>query len=204
MDAYVYAATGAFPSPFRERPMKLRNLRLIGITLAVLACWWFATSKSPLPSPVSANAEPPEQATAVSAETTQACQSVVYQIVAIQQFVMDEKLSSPFAAMDELVAQEHRIDASKCPTDFRQAMARLVSTETTARTHASMDQTGNADEALLARMEMFATQGPSTRGSVPALNDNDETFSEAQRQDLAGIRSALLNLAQMARKYGVK
>ena len=33
--------------------MKPNNLRLIGISLAVLACWWCASVKTPLPSAAS-------------------------------------------------------------------------------------------------------------------------------------------------------
>lgn len=114
--------------------MKPHKLRLIAIALAALSCWWCATSNSPLPSPRTADAAPSPRTNFVSPETTRACQSVVYQMVTIQQFVSDEKLPSPMAAMDELVAQEYRIDTSKCPTDFRLAVMRLVMAEDSART----------------------------------------------------------------------
>jgi hypothetical protein len=184
--------------------MKSHKLRLIAVTLAAMACWWCATSNSPLPSPRSAEAAPSPRINSVSPETTRACQSVVYQMVTIQQFVMDEKLSSPAAAMDELVAQEYRIDTSKCPTDFRMATARFITTENSACIHANMDQTGNAREVLVAGMEMLATHGLSAGRSLQSLNGYNEKIADEQKQDLANIQSAQLDLAQMAMKYGVK
>jgi hypothetical protein len=187
--------------------MKPHKLRLIAIACAALACLWCATSRSPLPSPLSAIAEPSPQITPVSAQTTQACQSVVYQMVTIQQLVMDEKQSRtirPLAPMDELVAQEYRINTSKCPTDFRLAVMRFVMAEDSARVHAHMDRTGNADEALVASMETVATHGLSAIKSLRSLNDYNEKIADEQKRDLANIQSALLDFAQVAMKYGVK
>jgi hypothetical protein len=184
--------------------MKQYRLRLIAIALAGLACWWCATSSSPLPSPRSADAAPSPRTNFVSPETTRACQSVIYQVVTIQQFVMDEKLSSPVAAMDELVAQEYRIDTSKCPTDFRMAMARFVAAENSACIHASMDNTGKAHEVLVAGMEILATHGLSAGNSLQSPDNYNEKIADEQKQDLANIQSAQLDLAQVAIKYGVK
>jgi hypothetical protein len=184
--------------------MKPHKLRLIGITLAVLACWWCASYKSPLPSPESVIAAPSPQPNPFSPETTRACQSVIYQIVTIQQFVMDQKLSNPMAAMDEMVAEEYRIDTSKCPTDFRLATGRFVAAENSAYIHASMDKTGKAREALVAGFEILATRGLSTGKSLQSLNNYDEKIADEQKQDLANIQSAQSDLAQLAMKYGVK
>ena len=87
----------AFPVSFSGAlQMKPHKLRLIGITLAALACWWCRIVKSPLPSPV-IGCRPVSAAKFLLPETTRACQSVIYQIVTIQQFVMDQKLSNPMA-----------------------------------------------------------------------------------------------------------
>ena len=187
--------------------MTPHKLRLIAIALAALACWWCATSNSPLPSPRSADAAPSPRTNFVSPETTRACQSVVYQMVTIQQFVMDEKQSRtirPLAAMDELVAQEYRIDTSKCPTDFRLATMRFIMAEDSARVHAHMDRTGKADDALVAGMEILATHGLSAGKSLQSMNNYNEKIADEQKQDLANIQSALLDFAQLAMKYGVK
>jgi hypothetical protein len=180
--------------------MKPHKLRLIGITLAILACWWCASKRSPLPSPESVSAAPTPQANAVSPAVSRACQSVVYQIVTIQQFVMDQKLSSPVAALDELVAEEYRIDTSKCPTDFRMAIARFVTAENSARIHAGVDKTGNACSELVAAIETITTRGMST----PSWNNTTEKIGNHQNQDLANIQSAQSDLTQLAMKYGVK
>jgi hypothetical protein len=184
--------------------MKSHKLRLFAIALAVLTCWWCATYKSPLPSPDSASAAASQDTNAVSAQTTQACQAVVDQMVSIQQFVMDEKLSNRVAAMDELVAQEYRIDASKCPADFRLAISRIVSAENSARMRTNTDQSGNANEALLAGMEIFATRGPSAGKSVQSSSAYSEKIADNQNQDLSNVRSALRDFVQLATKYGVK
>jgi hypothetical protein len=177
--------------------MKSHKLRLFAIALAVLTCWWCATYKSPLPSPDSASAAASQDTNAVSAQTTQACQAVVDQMVSIQQFVMDEKLSNRVAAMDELVAQEYRIDASKCPADFRLAISRIVSAENSARMRTNTDQSGNANEA-------FATRGPSAGKSVQSSSAYSEKIADNQNQDLSNVRSALRDFVQLATKYGVK
>jgi hypothetical protein len=125
--------------------MKTKNLRLIGIAMASGACWWCATARSPLPSPVSALAAPNAR---VNAETAHACQSVVYQMVAIQQIVKDERQSGtirPLAAMDELVGEESRIDTSKCPDDFRQAYSHFVGAEDSWRNHVYGDMIGKSE-----------------------------------------------------------
>jgi hypothetical protein len=184
--------------------MKSHKLRLVAIATAILACWWCASNRSPLPSPSSADAAASRDATAAAAETTQACQAVVDRMVTIQQFVMDEKLSNRVAAMDELVAQENRIDASKCPADFRLAVSRIVTTENSARTHANADQSGNANEALLAGMEIFATRNASANKSAQSQGVYNEKITDDQNQDLANVRSALRDFVQLATKYGVK
>jgi hypothetical protein len=184
--------------------MTPHKLRLIAIAVAAVACWWCATSSFLLPSPRSADAAPSPQANAEASETTRACQSVVYQMVAIQQFVIDEKLPSSVAAMDEMVAQEYRIDTSKCPTDFRLAIARFVTTENSARIRATTDETGNADKELVTGMEMLATHGLSSVKSLQSPNDSNDRIANEQKQDLANIQSAQTDLAQLATKYGVK
>jgi hypothetical protein len=152
-------------------------------------------------------ATPPPQANVVSAETTQVCQAVVDQLATIQRIVLEEKRSrtiKPQAANDELVAQEYRIDTSKCPTDFRMAELRFVTAEDSARIHAHMDRTGKAEEILGAAVSLYATGGLSAPKSIRSWNDYNEKIADEQKQDLANMQSAFLDFAQVAMSYGVK
>jgi hypothetical protein len=152
-------------------------------------------------------AAPPPQANSVSAETTQACQAVVVQLATIQRIVLEEKQSrtiKPQAANDELVAQEYRIDTSKCPTDFRMAELRFVTAEDSARIHAHMDRTGKAEEILGAAVSVYATGGLAAPRSIQSWNAYNEKIADEQKQDLANIQSAFLDFAQVAMSYGVK
>lgn len=106
--------------------------------------------------------------------------------------------------MGELVAQESRIDTSKCPTDFRMAELRFVTAEDAMCMHTHMDKTGNAEELLDAAMGTVATKGLSAGKSLQSWNDYNEKITDEQKQDLANMQSALLDLSQVAMKYGVK
>jgi phage FluMu gp28-like protein len=106
--------------------------------------------------------------------------------------------------MDELVAQQSRIDTSKCPNDFRMAVLRYVTAEDTACIHANMDRTGKAGEVLGAAVAFFATSGLSAPRSIESMTDYQEKISDEQKQDLANIQSTMLNLVQIAMNYGVK
>ena len=57
--------------------MTSHRLRLIGIALAALACWWCATRNSPLPAPASALVAPP-QASPVSPESGQSNAAIAH------------------------------------------------------------------------------------------------------------------------------
>jgi len=152
-------------------------------------------------------AAPPPQSNVVPAETTQACQSVLSQIVMIQQILIDEKQSrtiKPLAAFDELVAQEVRIDTSKCPTDFRMAVLRFVAAEDAMRAHLHMDRTGQAEEVLSAAAAFVANHGLSAPRSNQSLSQYHEKISDEQKRDLANIQSTMLDVVQMAMNYGVK
>lgn len=152
-------------------------------------------------------AAPPPQSNVVAAETTEACQAVLSQIVTIQQILIDEKRSRTIKSqtpMGELVAQESRIDTSKCPTDFRMAELRFVTAEDAMCMHTHMDKTGNAEELLDAAMGTVATKGLSAGKSLQSWNDYNEKITDEQKQDLANMQSALLDLSQVAMKYGVK
>jgi hypothetical protein len=162
--------------------------------------------RAPLPPTAQAAVAPP-QVNVVSAEITQACQVVVAQMATIQRILLDEKQAkaiTPQAAMDELVAQEYRIDTSKCPPDFGMAVLRFVTIEDSARIHAHMDKTGRADEILAALVGVVATRGLSACKSIQSWNDYNEKIADEQKQDLSNMQSAFLDLAQVAMKYGVK
>jgi len=157
--------------------------------------------------PPSARAAAPPQANVVPAETTQACQAVVEQMVTIQRVLVDEERSRTIkrlAALDELVAQEYLIDTSKCPTDFRMAVLRFVAAEDAMCIRAHMDKTGKAEEILGAAVEIFATKGLSAGKSLQSIIGYYESVAGDQKQDLANIQSAMLDLVQAAMNYGVK
>jgi hypothetical protein len=160
-----------------------------------------------MPERAQAAVAPPQQANVVPAETTQDCQAVAAQIVAIQQTILAEKRSGQLkglAPLDVLVAQEYQIDTSKCPADFRMAVLHFVAAEDVARIHAHMDRTGRLGEALTACVEVAASRGLAIGKATQSWNAYNQKITDEQKQDLANIQSALLDFAQVAMKYGVK
>lgn len=156
------------------------------------------------PMPQTAQAATPSQASTVSPDTTQACQAVINQMVMIQRITADEMRSAKgncLAALDECVAQEYQIDTSYCPADFRMAVLRFVVAEDSARIHAHMDKSGQTEAALAACFEMMT---PRFMSAPKSLVGYDEKIADDQKQDLAKIQSAGLDLVQVAMKYGVK
>jgi hypothetical protein len=186
--------------------MTSHKLRMVGIGLAALACWWCASRNSPVPSPASMLVAP-EQAPDVAPETTAACQSVVNQMATIRRVVNNELQSGTIkadAANDELVDQELQIDTSKCPTDFRIALLRFITSEDAARMHAHTDKTGRCDEALATGIEILATHGVASGKTLQPWNDLNQMVTDDQKQDFSNMQSAYLNFAQAAAKYDVK
>jgi hypothetical protein len=144
------------------------------------------------------------RANAVPTETTQACQDVIDQMIAMQRTSMDKKRSGsvkPMTADDQLVAQEYQLDMSKCPEDFQLALFRFMMTEDTARLHAHMDKTGNSEKVIGAVIEGVATKGFSASKSLISYN---EKVTDQQKKDLAKIETAWQDVVKTAKKYGVK
>lgn len=104
-------------------------------------------------------------------------------------------------AFDECVAQQYQIDTSSCPADFRLAVLHFVAAEDSARVHAHMDKTGQAEPALAACFEMMT---PRFSSAPQSIVNSDVKVPDEQRQDLAKIQSAGLDLVQAAMRYGVK
>jgi hypothetical protein len=168
---------------------------LVAVVVAVFFGQW--------PMPQQAQAAPPP----ISLETTQACHGVVEEIVTIQQTVLNERRAGilrGLAPLDAIVAQEFQINTSRCPSDFRMAAMRFIAAEDSARIHAHMDRTGKLGEALTAGVEVFASHGFAIGKAAQSLDAYNQKIADEQKQDLANIQATLLDLAQVAMKYGVK
>ncbi|HEX4052968.1 MAG TPA: hypothetical protein VHX86_01755 [Tepidisphaeraceae bacterium] len=156
------------------------------------------------PEPQTAQASTSPQSPAVSPDVTQACQAVINQMVMIQRITADEMRATGrrfLPTFDECVAQEYQIDTSSCPADFRLAVLHFVAAEDSARVHAHMDKTGQAEAALAACFEMM---GPRFVSAPQSMVGSDAKVADEQRQDLAKIQSAGLDLVQASMRYGVK
>jgi len=128
-------------------------------------------------------------------------------MIAMRQAAMDKKRTgqvTPLTADDQLVAQEYQLDMKKCPADFQLTLFRFMMTEDTARLHAHMDPTGKAEKILGAVIEDVATHGFSAGTSLQVPIDYDEKTADQQKKDVAKIQAALLDVAHVAMKYGVK
>jgi hypothetical protein len=139
--------------------------------------------------------------------TTQACQAVIDQMIAMRQAAIDKKRSGkvkPLAADDQMVAQEYQLDMKKCPEDFQLTLFRFMITEDTARLHAHTDPTGNSEKILGAIIESVATHGFSARESFQITIDSDEKTADRQKKDLEKMQTALLDVEHVAKKYGAK
>jgi hypothetical protein len=158
-------------------------------------------------TPESADASPSLPASPqVTPDKTQGCQAVIRQIITIQQTVISQKHSGDLLAtpFDAIVARESQIDTSQCPADFRAAMTHFVAAETIASFNARMDRTGELDRALTAIVETSATHGFAAPRALAAWDAYSQKVAEDRKQDFANIQSALVDLADVASKYGVK
>jgi hypothetical protein len=102
------------------------------------------------------------------------------------------------------VAQEYQIDTSSCPADFRMAVLRLIAAEDAARQHAHMYTTAKQEIGLETLIGCFAGEPFVVASGVKSAVNYNQKIADEQKQDLAKIQSALLDLAQVAMKYGVK
>jgi len=164
---------------------------VITVALAVFG------SRRSMPQTAQAAAQQP-QSNVVPAETTQACQAVMNQITVIQRIVTSEQQAgqlTPLAEVDALVSQETLIETSKCPADFRMSEMRLIGAESTLSRDAHMDTGKRGDGAARLLFDFWAHQSPYEHA--------DKVADEIKR-DLDAIQSAILDLDQVAMKYGVK
>jgi hypothetical protein len=158
-------------------------------------------------TPESADASPSlPTSPQVTPDNTQGCQAVIRQIITIQQTVISQKHSGDLLAtpFDTIVARESQIDTSQCPADFRAAMTHFVAAETIASFNARMDRTGELDRALTAIVETSSTYGFAAPRALAAWDAYGQSVPEDQKQDFANIQSALVDLADVASKYGAK
>ena len=141
-----------------------------------------------------------------SPDNTQACRGVIQQIITIQQTVVSQKHSGKLVEtpFDAIVARESQIDTSQCPADFRSAMTHFVAAETIASFNARMDQTGELDRALTAIVETSAACGFAAPRTLSAWDPYGQKVDDDRKQDFANIQSALVDLADVASKYGAK
>jgi hypothetical protein len=155
-------------------------------------------------TPESADASPASPQN--SSQPAQACQSVIQRIMTIQQTVIAQKRAGNLAQtpIDAIVAQESQIDTSQCPQDFRTAVTHFVAAETIASFNARMDPTGRLDRALTAVLQTSATDGFAAPKALAAWDAYSQKVADDQKQDFANIQSALLDLVDVAGKYGVK
>ncbi|HEY1922807.1 MAG TPA: hypothetical protein VGG44_08565 [Tepidisphaeraceae bacterium] len=147
------------------------------------------------------------RANLVPSETTQACQDVINQMIAMQQATLDKKRLTkinPLTADDQLVAQEYQLDMSKCPADFQLAMFRFMMTEDTARLHAHRDKTSQAEKILAAVIEASSTRGYAAPKLIPSPGEYRDQATDQQKKDLANMVKAWRDVALIASKYGAK
>jgi hypothetical protein len=138
--------------------------------------------------------------------TAQSCQNVINQLIAMQRIAIDNKYSlnaKPLTADDRLIAQEYQLDMSKCPADFQLAMFRFMMTEDTARLHAHTDKTGNSEKILGAVIQEVVAHGFAGK-SIQSPAGQNAAITDQQKKDLTKMQGALLDVAQVAAKYGVK
>jgi hypothetical protein len=138
------------------------------------------------------------QPSAVSPETTQACQWVMDQITQIHRIVTSEQQDgqlTPMAEVDALVSQETSIDASKCPADFRMAEMRLIAAESMLSRDAHMDAGQKGEAAARQLCDIYAHQ---------SRNIYKNQVADELKRDFDSIQAAGLDLDQVAMKYGVK
>jgi K+-sensing histidine kinase KdpD len=139
-------------------------------------------------------------------QATQACQAVADRLVTIQKSILNEKRAGELkglAPLDQLVSQEFQIDTSQCPADFSIAMLRLVMVEDATRIHMHMDRTGKTEALCAAIFPGLVTPIAAITGAKSLLAYNQKIADE-QKRDFANVQSALLNLASVSMKYGVK
>jgi phytoene dehydrogenase-like protein len=182
--------------------MTQRNIGWIALGTCIMAVSITALVGRDAPQSADASAAFPQ----VTADNTQACRAVIGQIITIQQTAISQKhsgnlLSTPFAAV---VAQESQIDTSQCPPDFRAAVTHFIAAETIASFNARMDTTGKLDRAFAASVETSATRGFTSPRGLAAWDAYGQNVDDNQKQDFANIQSALVDLVEVAGKYGVK
>jgi hypothetical protein len=174
---------------------------VVAVALAV-----FANRATTPPAAEAAASSPRATPRASSEQATLACQAVADKLATIQQGIVDEQrkgLLQGLAALDQLTDMEFQIDTSQCPADFRKAMLQYVMVEDAARIHAHADNSGRAQVVFSGLVATLANPLAAVAGAR-SVEAYDEQVDQQQQRDLASLQSAMTNLEQVAKKYGVK
>jgi hypothetical protein len=169
------------------------SIRFIGWT-AVLVCVF-----SVMMAVIGSNQATPQSASGYSVpmwqnSQAQACQKVMNRLDSLQRNALAANESgrmTPMAAVDNCVARQAQIDISKCPSDFRMAVARYIAAENTLTMDARMNSGNQAGQTMDTLMRVYGRQPMNSFGNAP----------EEMRGDLANFQSAARQLNQMAAKY---
>jgi hypothetical protein len=167
------------------------NIRFIGWT-AVAVCVFsvaMAVIGSNQAAPQSADAAfywPNAQA--------QACQTVMSRLDTLQRNALatnEAGRMTAMAAVDYCVAQEAQINISRCPADFRMAVARYIAAENTLSMDARMNSGNQASQVMTVLMQVYGRQSMNSYSSA----------SDEMQGDLANFQNAAQKLDQTAMKY---
>jgi hypothetical protein len=130
--------------------------------------------------------------------TTSACQAAMVQLNAAEHAADDDlkfQKLKPLAALDECVANQHQVNTTECPPDFRMAVLRFLAAEDSLSMHVHMDVGKKGDLALRVLFDIVDRNSPYGYA---------DRVSDEIKHDLAEVQSSWLDLDQEAIKYGVK
>jgi hypothetical protein len=177
------------------------NIRIVGWA-AVVACIFsvaIAVLNGGQPAPQSASAASfslPNPAW--QNQATQPCQTVMNRIAYLQRSALTAQKTgriNPVTTIDDCIAQQAKINVSRCPSDFRYAVARYIAAENTISLDARMNEGGQATSALAVMMRVYAHQSPDSYGKFT---------SEQVQSDVTNLQDAARQLDRMAERYCVR
>ena|ERR1700677_4432403 len=177
------------------------NIRIVGWA-AVVACTFsvaIAVLKGGQPAPESASAASYSLANpSWQSSATAPCQNVMNRVSYLQRSALMAENSgrmAPMAAVDDCIAKQAQINVSKCPPDFRYAVARYIAAENTISLDARMNEGGQASNAMAVLTRVYGRQSPESYGSFP---------SEQMQSDVTNLQDAARQLDRMAMRYCVR
>lgn len=124
---------------------------------------------------------------------TQACQAVINRMSQLRHNALAAKESggmTPMAAVDYCIAGEAQIDISRCPSDFRLAVARYIAAENSLSADARINAGRQANDAMAILMHTYAHESVNSYGAPEELQG-----------DLTNLQNAQNHLDLMAAKY---